>query len=99
MEGVTGDNVFKIVKALKKKQTRHRGPTEADPEAKIRRAHVKPFLEPQPHSSSQEPVVLSIEDLDLSEFSGDDDLYDDSDESVDMERDSEDTDSDIIVEE
>ena len=96
MDGVTGDNVFKVVKALKKRQTRHRGAVELDPEVKIRRPHIKPFLEPQtPSSSSQEPIVLSIDDLHLSEFSDDFD----SDSSVSMDRDSDDTDSEIKVEE
>ena len=91
MDGCTGDNVLKYVKALKKKQKCHRKGVEIDPEPKIRRASIKPFLEPQPHSSHQNPKVITLDDLDLDDS--------DTDES-DMERDSEDTDPEnIIVEE
>ena len=98
VDGVTGDNVQEVYKALKKRQKSHRGAVELDPEPKVRRPLNKAFLQPQIPEivpSSQDPIIINLEDLDLE------DVGSDTSDS-DMERDSEDSadsESDIIVEE
>ena len=96
VDGATGDNVQEIYKALKKRQKVHRGAVDLDPEPKIRRPATKPFLQPQIPAvvvpSSQDPIVITLEDLDLE------DVGSDTSDS-EMERDSEESDSEIIVEE
>ena len=95
VDGVTGDNVQEVYKALKKRQKSHRGAVELDPEPKVRRPLNKASLQPQIPEvvpSSQDPIIINLEDLDLE------DVGSDTSDS-EMERDSEDSDSDIIVEE
>ena len=97
VDGVTGDNVQEVYKALKKRQKSHRGAVELDPEPKIRRPLNKASLQPQIPEvpSSRDPIIINLEDLDLE------DVGSDTSDS-EMERDSEDSadsDSDIIVEE
>ena len=98
MDGVTGDNVNKVYMALKKRQKAHRGAVELDPEPKVRRPLVKPFLQPQIPvvvPSSQDPIVISIDELDLESdgFDTDSEMEQDSEESIS------DDDAEIIVEE
>ena len=99
IDGTTGDNVMKVVKALKKLKKSHRVGVELDPEPKPQRPRIKSFQRPVSNSSQKEPKVISLEDISSIE-----DLVLDSNESEsesesdsDILSDSEGSGSDIVV--